>query len=112
MELLKYKDRLLNFLENYIPSLYSKIYYKDSDTAVIKIHDSEVRLNLDTLTLEVEGPLSKVAIASARRSGVTFGHWSRKTLMAYIKTDKGLQGQDGNKDRVLNVYFLIIAYIF
>lgn len=127
-----YKTKLINLLKSFIPELYQKMEDRDS-IICLPCQNSIIRLNLDTLILEVEGPLSMVAMAMAKRLGISFGHWSEHTLLTYVRATKGFNvkandkanNKDNDKDNekelqefqregngIINVYFLIIAYTY
>jgi hypothetical protein len=107
-----YKSRLLRFLRNYVPGIYSTI--KDRGNKIsADLLGSSIYLNLETMTLVVEGSLSVVAMALAKRLGITYAHWSATTLKTYMRSKGGSQKSIlGDKSFPVDIYSVILLCLY
>jgi hypothetical protein len=107
-----HKSRILRFLRNYVPGIYPSI--KDRGNKIsADLLGSSIYLNLEAMTLIVEGSLSIVAMALAKRLGITYAHWSAATLKTYMRSKQGSQKPIlGDKSYAVDVYSVILLCLY
>jgi len=107
-----YKSRILRFLRNYVPGIYPSI--KNNGTSIsADLLGSNIHLNVETMTFIVEGPLSIVAMALAKRLGITYAHWSATTLKTYMRSKQGSQKPVlGDKSYSVDLYSVILLCLY